>query len=184
MDHLGPVRFIRAVECDPNEVSSPSSIYFAIGYPLQFEGRDNRLLRFDSRGVLFVGTPAKRHAYERSGGHQINSATHAVIRFDEKKVIRGNDSQRVQIRPKGMSGGGLWSFRGAESSPKLVGILDYHFPGGYGLLRAVRIAQVLEAIRERHPDVSGWIPQSNHLRIQTRWTAGMHVDHESPTASE
>lgn len=171
IEKLGDVRFILPHEVDPNDAARKGKAYFALGYP---NSKNKNRSRFQKKikldPLIFTGTSAESYSYNKL---KITDHTHLLIKYNKRKVKDEFGKKMFAPDPWGISGGGVWrlhDFRQIESigsklrEEKLVGmLLEWH--RSEAVIMAVRISILIEAIKNKFPDLSDLLPKVRRINV-------------------
>ena len=132
-----------------------SPTYLALGYPVKKTVVDSVARRVAPWPVKYVGVRSSPLTYNRL---RLHPSTHVVIDFDQRRTVT-DEGIRAVMKPKGMSGGGVWWWRNASLDNKyelpdarLTAILIEHRRTERVFI-ATRVFYHIAVIRKHWPDL-------------------------------
>ena len=169
---FGDIRFITPNQTNPNDFIKRGRVYLALGYPNTKNRKfDNNLKKTTSNPLIYssVITDNQNLYYELG----VQQYTHALLKFDKKRVKDESGQIVISPNPTGASGGGLF-YIGDFADPdtyapgpvegKLVGILiEWH--SSKKVIMAVRVSTIIETIRLKYPELSYSLPRAKNVNI-------------------
>lgn len=124
---------------------------------------------FDGKSYFYGGLPAPEEEYNRFSYFDYRFATHFIMKFEREAMIDETSRLTGVPEPKGMSGGPVFrlgSFSEIEdgtASPRVIGVFTEWW-ADRKVLVAVRIALVVDCIRQLLPQYAEELPKPVHIQ--------------------
>jgi hypothetical protein len=156
--------FLSPDSIEMSDFTSDDDHYLISGFPSERQHYDPVLEFYMGRRNGFVSYPASKRIYRKCGCRR---RSHIVLGNPTENFsdLEGNRAKTTSLEC--MSGGGVWKIEYPyfdEPYLSLVGIIIEHHKR-WGVVVGVRINGVMEMIRETHPELSRFIPESSTLTI-------------------
>ena len=153
--------FLPSSLIDADDRLKPRARYMFTGYPGSREKTNYGEKKVKPQCFSFTGETVSARRMFSLG---TDPATHIAVEFARERVLDEAGQPACFPRPKGMSGGAVWSGEGdphlwlKQTPVHLVGV-GIEDPKDQNVLVAVRIHLVLAAIAKTDPDVREYVPQ-------------------------
>jgi hypothetical protein len=161
---------ITPADLDLSDRGDPEQLYGFTGFP-EFKNQPRRGY-FPNHVYFLAGRPAEQSNYATMGLHR---DTHFIMTFPRKRMINEAHNLVIAPDPHCMSGGPVFRLgtsdevRAGTASPKVVA-LALRWLKEQQLVVAVRIALVVQAVRNALPELARELPDPVHLKANVTVT--------------
>ncbi len=151
---------------DIDELPVRQTLYGFAGFPVS----ENQVLagrKFFRHSYYYGGLPAPQAVYAALG---YSPLTHFVMTFDRGRMVDSAGNLVTVPEPFGMSGGPVWklgSFEDIDTGvmrPRIVA-LGIEWSQAHCALVGVRVALLVEGIRQALPSLAAYLPAPQNVRV-------------------